>query len=505
MKRIISSKAMSQIDTSAQKDFGIPGIVLMENAGLKGWQYLVGAQSEMDCLGTLLFAAGPGNNGGDCLVMARHAFERYPDRVKVLLVSSTLHESAAIQLTILEKMEVPVFYWSEHSEKIEELVSSASLIVDGLFGTGLSGRLKENSAYLVELLNASAAYRVAVDIPSGLYDRYKPGDPVFNADMTLVFGVLRYAHFLPSARPVCGEMKVINPGFPSAVLEKRSLEPEKEGLLYCFEDFNLPLIAKSAYKGTRGHTAVFAGSKGYTGAAILASCAAAGSRAGLVTLHVDEGIYQAAASSLVSVMVRPMEEIPPEGYLNRFTSFLAGPGWGSKGREKILNLLINSGIPGVVDADGLRILKSLFEAEGSSLRSNSGDLVLTPHPGELSILLDEPRDSILQDPFSAVKKTAELFNAVVVLKMHVVYLAEPQGRLAVVDGLNPSLGSGGSGDLLSGIIAGFLAQGLHGFKAAVNGVLLHQEAGRRCFSERGWSSSKELIPYFPLLIKEAGY
>jgi len=500
MKRIISSKAMSQIDNAAQRDFGIPGIVLMENAGLKGWQYLFDSVINKDSSRIVLFAAGPGNNGGDCLVMARHAFETYPGRVKVICLSAKLHESAAIQLNILEKMQVPVFFWPESSEKIAELVSSSSFIVDGLFGTGLDGSLREKGAHLVELLNASAAYKAAVDIPSGLYDRYKPGDPAFRAEVTLVFGMLRYAHFLPAARPICGELKVINPGFPSAVLKT-----EKGGLVYSFEDFNLPVFGKNAYKGTRGHLAVFAGSKGYSGAAVLASCSAAGSRTGLVTLHVDENIYQAAVSSLVSVMVRPLEEIPSDVYLKRFTSFLAGPGWGVEGRDRILHVLINSGIPGVVDADGLRVLRSLREAEGNGICNNSGNMVLTPHPGELSVLLDESRDIILQDPFTAVQKAAEVYNAVVVLKMHVVYLSEPGGRHAVVDGMNPALGSGGSGDLLSGIIAGFLAQGLDCFEAAVNGVLLHQEAGKRCFAEKGWAPSKDLIRYFPLLIKEAGY
>lgn len=501
MRELISSERMSAIDRRAQAEYGIPQIVLMENAGLKGWQFINSWGEIKNTSGLLLFAAGPGNNGGDCLVMARHAFEIYPDRVKVILSSKMLHETAALQLEIIEKMGAEILFWTDDRVKGEEYISNAFLIVDGLFGTGLKGALREGAAELVSAINNSSARTVSADIPSGLYDQYKTGDPCIYADLTLVFGLPRYAHFLPGSRTACGGLHFINPGFPSRLLTSR----DNKCFLLSFEDFTLPEVEKSAYKNKRGHTALFAGSVGFTGAAVLSAQAALRSRTGLVTLHVDRDIYSAVAPALASVMVRPIEE-GDSGmqYLGRFSAFLAGPGWGIVKRLNLLKDLLESSLPGVIDADGIREM-ALLGKEESSYRCAGKDRVITPHPGELSVLTGISKKEILEDPFTHTMEAAREFNTVVVLKSYVVYICTPDGKTAVVDGMNPAMGTGGSGDVLSGIIAGLLSQGLGAFDSAVNGTLLHQEAGRRCFEGKGWFASEDLLEYISVISMEAGF
>ncbi len=503
MTGIISSMRMSEIDSAAQHDYGIPESVLMENAGLKGWQYIereilpeVSLQSRD---GSVLFAAGGGNNGGDALVMARHAFEKYPGKVLVVSVSEKRNSTAEIQLGIVKALGIPVLRWPDDRPDVEAAASSAAVIIDGITGTGIKGPLRESSAGFVDMINMCGGFKVAVDIPSGAGDFFKAGYPCFKADETLVFGLPRFAHYLPLSRTFCGSITVINPGFPSALIS--GAEEESSCSLYGFDDFTLPRFEKNAYKNSRGHAAVFAGSEGYTGAAVLSAAAAAGTRTGLVSLYVDDDVYPQAASFYPFLMVHPASSYDLTGLEDKFSSFLCGPGWGHKDRRDVLETVLDSRLPGVVDADGIRVLKELKELSGFT---GSGRII-TPHPGELSAFLDVPKNEIAENPFGLIKDAAEKYDLVVVLKMHVVYIASPEGLTAVIDGMNPALGTAGSGDVLAGIIAGILAQGVDPYKAAVSGVLLHQQAGMVCYEERGWFNAEDLVSSIPSVIKDAGF
>ncbi len=501
MFKVISSGEMVSIDLKAQKDFHIPGIILMENAGLKCWQYIESVLSFVISDGPLVFVAGSGNNGGDSLVMARHAASMYRERVLVVFARDNLNESTSLHAQIIYSLKIPCLYWSRDKEEIASAVKKAAMIVDGISGTGLKGQLKEESTKLVNLLNTSSAYKVAIDIPSGLGDNFMAGYPCFKADTTLAMGLPKYAHYLPHGRSACGIIKVINPGFPEELL----LNGEREGGLYTFADFSLPVMSKISYKSTRGHVGVFAGSVGYTGAAVLAASSAGRTRTGLVTLHIDGDLYEKTDAGLHSVMVRPLaEKIDPE-YLSRFSAFLAGPGWGTDSRKDYLLELLRSSLPGVIDADGIRILASLLDSGELKSIESKDNWVLTPHPGEFEQLTGIPRDKIMNDPLSYLLDFSVKYRMLVVLKSHVIYIVSPDGTAAIIDGMNPAMGTGGSGDILAGIIAGFIAQGISPYNAAVNGVLLHQKAGSVCFQEKGWFLAEDLLPYISILIKEADY
>ncbi|MCK5672341.1 MAG: NAD(P)H-hydrate dehydratase, partial [Spirochaetales bacterium] len=304
--------------------------------------------------------------------------------------------------------------------------------------------------------------------------------------------------YYPSQRVYAGKIVVVKIGFPPSLLEN----PPDAGDIYFKDNPLIPDIPTWAYKRTRGHTAVFAGASGTVGAAILSASAAGRSRSGLVTLFIDSDLYKIAASHLTSIMVRKLDTAKEDPVLKGCSSILAGPGWGTEDRSQFLKKLFESKLPGVLDADGLNLLfkmESLFEINPGYLE---GSWVFTPHPGEYERISGIDKEIFLSSPLSYLRKTAAKYGAVIVLKSHVTFIVNPEGDYTVVDGMNPSLGIGGSGDILSGIIAGLLAQGLDAYNAALFGVTLHQNIGRSCFKEKGWFLAEDLLPYISKEIKK---
>ena len=374
-------------------------------------------------------------------------------------------------------------------------MASALLGIDGVTVTGIKGALRQPLADVVKAVNRSPAFTVAVDVPSGIGDAYRKGMPAVTADATLTMGLPKLALYLPFARPSCGTIHVVRLGFPPQLIDDDSIP----GTMLTAEEAGamVPPLAPAAYKNVRGTVGVFAGSEGTTGAGVLAARAAAHSRAGLVTLFLEREVHTAAASQLSSVMVRPVDyaaapaELPSPLPIERFNARVVGPGWGrAESRRRWLEALVASG-SGVLDADGLSIL-----AEDDAIpRPFRHPWVLTPHPGEFSRLLGVARDDVLADPVAHVLAAAASFGCVVVLKSHVTYIASPSGRYWVLDGMNPALGTGGSGDVLAGTIGGLLAGGLSVEAAACGGVFAHHQAGKRAYEERGWFTADEIIPY----------
>jgi NAD(P)H-hydrate epimerase len=196
-------------------------------------------------------------------------------------------------------------------------------------------------------------------------------------------------------------------------------------------------------------------------------------------------------------MVKPFgEDDSPE--LDRFTGLLAGPGWGRAARMEILKRLLSTRCGGVLDADAL----TLFAEQGPA--PPAVPWVLTPHPGEMARLTGKSKKEILEDPLGVSRYLADKTGCVVVLKAHVVFIVAPDGRFTVVDGMNAALGTGGSGDILAGIIAGFLSSGMEPYEAAWRGTALHQEAGKIQRQEGGWFLAEELLPHISRLLGKLG-
>ncbi len=487
---LVTSAEMAEIDRRAQEEYGIPGMLLMENAGQKAlaaWSAEWGVRGEV--APRLVFVAGKGNNGGDALVMARQAAIEGLGEVAVVPVDGELKGHAAMHLDVVRRLGIRVLPWDDARADAEAAIRGAEVLFDGVAGTGVRGGLRSPLSDIVAVINESDAAVVAVDVPSGLSDDYRAGSPIVGAGLTLTMGLPKRCLYLPDARPSCGRIKRIALGFPPVLTESdelqgRLLEPEETSTF-------IPPVAAEDYKHRRGVCAVFAGTRGTTGAAVLAATAAARSTAGMVRIFADEETYPVLASQCRSVMVAERQEAVPD--LAGHTALLVGPGWGRGGsRREDLIELIETGMPGVLDADGINVLSDM-RSEGRALPSLGGVWVLTPHAGELARLSGRTGREVLADPFQVTIDTARELDAAVCLKSHVTIIASPDGRYAVVDGMNPAMGTGGAGDVLAGMIAGLLARGGAAFDAAAAGCSIHDALGKRLFAERGFFLAEDLV------------
>ncbi len=511
--RVVDSDRMAEIDRRAQADFGIPSLLLMEDAGVRLFQVLVreiwgGRLPD----GPVLVLAGRGNNGGDGLVMARSLRLEGKRDVGVLLAAGEPKPGSepAVNLQACRRLGIEVTDRAANPAGAERAIGGARWILDALFGTGLKGGLKAPFAALAEQVNAAAAggaQVVAIDVPSGLGDSFREGDPCIRAEHTLTVGLPKRCLYLPKARRLCGFIRVVAGVFPPALVDDPSIpgrmllrEPQESfpdtrpaGEQAPRPSWLPPALPPDTYKNLRGHLAVFAGSFGTTGAAWLCAHAAARSRAGLVTLYADRQAYPSMAAGFRSVMIRPWDPDSDPGSFDsgRYSALLAGPGWGLEpARGRWLESLLDSGLPGVLDADGLTLLAAMRRPVALG-----GRWVLTPHPGEFAALSGVPAAEVLADPLPYLQKLCATRQAVVVLKGHVTWVGEPGGGYWILDGMNPALGTGGSGDVLSGVIAGFLAGGLAPAEAATLGVLTHSRAAIAAWRGRGWFLAEDLLPF----------
>ncbi len=474
---LVSPEVMADIDRSAQQDFRIPGLLLMEQAGVIGFRRCTETYPQRFTAGAhMVFVAGRGNNGGDALVMAREAAVQGFRNITAVMLPGQPNESAGVQLAICRAMDIPVLSWEREQDRAAEVLERCDVIFDGITGTGLKGPLRPDPAEAVRLINRSKAFCIAVDVPSGLHEKAASVDRIVTADCTVTMGLPKIPCYLPPLRGFCGKIIRVNPGFPPVLFERVDV---KAYLLDEEVDCVLPAVSPTAYKTTRGHTAVFAGSRNYPGAARLAAGAASATRTGLVSFLGDDELTDRLTGVMDPSVVfgSSSAELP-----GRYTAVLCGPGWGrGNHRRQLLNRVIASGLPGVIDADGLHALAD----EPADL---GGRFVLTPHPGEFSRLIKTTGD-LLED----LKQAASAYQCWIVYKTHVVWIAGPDGALFAADGMNPALGTGGSGDVLAGIIAGLLAEGRTAAEAAVTGVLIHQRIGRTAYERFGWFASSRLI------------
>ncbi len=495
MLRLATAAEMAKIDSTAQNTFGIPDTILMENAGQTAWRTLSARLGRRQGR-SILFLAGKGNNGGDALVMARACAGEGFHRPRIVLSAEPAKGLSRLHLDICRNLGVEAQVWSDATIP---WLQEADCIVDGLLGTGISGPAREPVGRIAQLLQEAAATQkpamvVAVDVPSGLWDGYRRGRPVIQAHLTLTLGLPKRSLYLPDARRLAGEIVPLDIGFPRELVNDAAVP----GMLVDEDDLALliPKLRTEDYKHRRGVVALFAGAPGTLGAGILAATATARSGAGLVRLHVDPDLYPAAASACRSVMVAAVDPASPPD-VKAFDAFVAGPGWdGDTRREPLLRTCLDSGLPGVLDAGALSLLPKGY-------RSESVRHVLTPHAGELSRLLGTAREELLADPLPPMMDLAGDIRGVVMLKSHVTYIVAPDGRYAIYDGVHGAMGTGGTGDVLAGILGAVLARGVGAFEAAAGAAVLHGLTGRRVYSRRGWFLAEDLLPELSVTLADS--
>ena len=506
--KIVTSETMTHVDHRAQEEFFIPGLVLMEQAGIAVLDVLEEQMKELNPLvserqvkvdtvldkevSRITVIAGPGNNGGDALVTARAAVVRGYRNISIILIRDKTNEIMQRQKKICETLGIPLHVWGSPASLL--VLDESDFLIDGISGTGLSGDIRgpalEATQYILQL-RQKKLFIISIDLPSGMYDRGGDGTVALEADFTVTMGLPKSVLFYPHNRVKCGKIVCRNPGFPPALLE----QAEAEAHLIPLDTIQLPEMPKNNYKNTKGHVGVFAGSSGMTGAAVLASNAALRMRAGLVSLFADPDVYPAAAGRTASLLVKPIafqEIVPAKELSEKFSTLLAGPGWGT-GDRQILQLreILESGLPAVIDADGITLFSQLSKEKG--FVNHNGRCVFTPHPGEFLRLTGVSTKEHPEKIFSAVREYAVKNHCTLVYKSHITYIASAKGEFAVIDGMNPAMGTAGSGDVLAGVISGLLAQGTDEFEAARLGAAFHQKAGKTAYNDIGIFTSEDLL------------
>ncbi|WP_321337522.1 NAD(P)H-hydrate dehydratase [Breoghania sp.] len=483
MRQVLSVAQMGEADRRTIAA-GVPGIDLMEAAGC-GVADEICADHGPEC--RVLVLAGPGNNGGDGFVVARLLVERgYEVVVGLLVAPERLKGDALVAFDRLSGETAPVQVAQVHQ---------ADVIVDALFGAGLDRPLAGSIVELVEAVNArrrAGARVVAVDLPSGVSGdtgailANAAGGIAIEADVTVTFCRLKPGHLLFPGRALSGDVRVVDIGIPDRVVE------DVVGAVPPLS-LNGPDLWRAAWrvpgardhKYMRGHVVVAGGPVHATGAARLSAGAALRIGAGLVTLASPSQAVAVNAAHLTAVMIRPVDDADGFSALladERLNAVVAGPGFGVGEAMRALVLAVLSGESArravVLDADALTSFaddpKALF---GAIRASRCRDVVLTPHEGEFSRLFPEFSDTSLSRVWRA-REAARISGAAVLLKGADTVVADPDGRATICNNAQGWLASAGSGDVLSGIIAGLLAQGLDGFEAAAMGAWCHGEAGR---------------------------
>lgn len=512
--KVLTAKEMKEIDRQAIEDIGLPGPVLMENAGRQIFGVIVRKFPDFKKQ-KIVVVAGKGNNGGDGLVVARHLFNNGAQPQIFLLASKNeVKGDAALNLRIAENIGLTIqeILKEEDWRHLHRALSEATLVVDAIFGTGLEKPADGLYARAIELINRSSAFKVAVDIPSGLSsDTPQIIGPTVKADMTVTLGAPKIAHVLPPAEEYVGELLVADISLPAKLFsdEKHRVEwLSREKILSYF----LPR-KKDTHKGTYGHLLILAGSIGKTGAAIMAARAALRSGAGLVTVATPKSCWPIIARSTSELMTEPLPETPegsvgPEALsrlkelLEGKDAFLVGPGLSTHPGtiELLSSLLPEINLPCLIDADGLNILAQRPEL----LKKLPQPCVLTPHPGEFARLTKISVAEILSRRITLVQEFSQNYSLFLVLKGYRTVIGSPDGRILINPTGNPGMASGGSGDVLSGLAASFLMQIKDPLMATAAAVYVHGLSGdiaKERVGERPLVAG-DLIRYLPAAIKK---
>jgi NAD(P)H-hydrate epimerase len=442
--------------------------------------------------------AGPGNNGGDGFEVARLLVAgRLAGNVETLLLGNPQHLTSDARKTYHRLEQVGGAIREVDDAKELEPLGGATLVVDALFGTGLKRRVAPDglAARAIGLASSGQAFVVSVDLPSGLSaDDPVPWAPSVRADLTVTFGWPKPCHVERRPAAQCGRIVVADLGFvqPTEPATREAVAVRDVAAL-------LPRRAAESHKGTYGRLLVVGGSRGMAGAPALACRAAHRAGAGLVTAAVPDDIR-----AILHAVTPETTSIGGEADFARYSALAVGPGWGdSPAARETLARAVAAPVPAVFDADALNMA-----GPAASFASREALTVLTPHPGEAGRLLGITAEEVNADREAAAIRIARAANAVVVLKGFRPVVADPSGRAVPVLAGNPALATGGTGDVLTGVVGALLARGVGAFDAACAAAWLHGTAGdvlREAKGEESVTASDvvEALPEAFLLVREA--
>jgi len=510
--KVLTAEQMAYVDRTAIER-GTPGIELMRNAGHEVFSFIEKTFAERSGIVVL---AGKGNNGGDGFRTAELLVSSGYKDVHVFLVGekSSVRGDARTCMEACERAGCTVqeTVGDTFHERAAEAIDGACLIIDALFGTGLQGDITGIAADIIGMVNHSHAAVVAVDIPSGVNASTGGISRVsVRADYTVTFGCLKVGHVLMPGRRLCGEVHIADIGFPADILD--SVEAYGNTLSSGEAVLLLPVRPYDVHKGEAGRVFVLSGSVGMTGAATLVSKSAMRAGAGVVTLGCPASLNDILEVKCTEVMTLPLPEVRKKRCLSlralgmvreaakKADVVAVGPGLGvyHETTELVRRFIEHYEGRIVLDADGI----NAFKGEPGLLREARSSIIMTPHYGELSRLLGTPVEDIACDPAAAVIDASNKTGAVVLLKGSPTIIAAP-GKEVWINGTgNEGMATAGMGDVLTGVITGFAAQGLSMFDAAVLGAFVHGLAGDYAADEKGMIGmmSGDVLELIPQTVK----
>lgn len=511
----VTPTQMGEIDKFAITEIGIPGMVLMENAGICVLREI---EKDIDCIKgkTICILAGKGNNGGDAFVIARHLYNRGAKvLVFILAKKADIKGDAKTNLDILNKVGIKSIEILEerdldHSKKY---ISNCDMIVDGIFGTGIKGNIPYLISETINFINEKNIPVISVDIPSGIDgETGKILGTCFKAYKTVTFSYAKTGLFVHPAVEYTGEIVVADIGIPKNVLDKFDIKNHiiDESMV---KDI-IPKRHSDSNKGSYGKLLLLTGSKGMTGAGCLAGKAALRSGLGLLYLAVPASLTNVYDSNLIESVTLPLED--DFGYLTKgciknledymydiddIDAIALGPGLSTKGDvgDVVYSIIEKAKVPLIIDADGINVLSKNIEV----LNKCNVPVVLTPHPGEMARLLNISIKEVQENRIDIACDFSKKWNVITVLKGSKTIIALPDGKKFINTTGNSGMATGGTGDVLTGIIASFICQGVQAYKSVILGVYLHGLCGDNIAKIKGEHGviASDLIEEIPYVIK----
>ncbi|MBI3195743.1 MAG: NAD(P)H-hydrate dehydratase [Ignavibacteriae bacterium] len=524
MELAVTSDEMCAFDGYAINTLKIPSLLLMENAGKSVVQKM--NEHFGDLSGKLIYVlCGKGNNGGDGFVVARHLLI-HGSKVVVILTCkpSELKGDPLTNFNILKSLKSKSRQSRESHKSWSRLVSFSSLkklkmlqqpdfVVDALFGTGFKGKLTGKYKVLVEWANELPSRKVSIDIPSGVNsDNGVTEGVAFKAGLTVTMSFKKTGLTLNQGRNYSGQLEVVDIGVPtdlSVVGKFQTYIIEQKDV-----QAKLPVRPYNAHKHSVGKIFVLAGSVGLTGAAAMVSESAMKAGAGAVVLGTPKSVYSILAKKLTEVMTEPLDAtdegslsqtslLAIEKHLQWSDVFVLGPGLSrNKETQRLIQHLVSTSTkPMLIDADGLN---AIAENPSCLKKRKAKEVILTPHMGELSRIINLSSEEIEKNRVEIAKRVAKEFKITVVLKGAPTVTATTDGTVFINSTGNPGMATAGSGDVLAGVIAGLWGEGMNVDDAAWSGVFLHGKAGdlaKEKFGERSLLAT-DIQNYLPEAIRQ---
>lgn len=490
--KVFKANQIKSIDAYTIQHEPIKSIDLMERAATAIFSWF---RSKYHKNRRFKIFCGPGNNGGDGLALARMLINAGFNTQCFYLKTQSFSPDFSVNLERLKELTSEL-YPITHNSNFPK-ISSDDLLVDALYGTGLNRPAEGLAAQLIEHINSSGAKVIAIDIPSGLFGEANPvpnNNPVVKADYCLSLQFPKLAFFMPENEPYVKHWVYIPIGLHPKVIENTTT-PYYYTTASSLKT-NLFQHSIFAHKGTFGHALILAGSQGMMGAACLCAKATIRSGAGLVTMHIPKDGYTIAQVSVPEALAsvdRGEAHLIDFPLLDKYSAICIGPGiaQNSDTEQMLISLIKACHVPLVVDADGLNLLSKNIDVLNNAI----SPVILTPHPGEFDRLFGKSQNS--WDRLELAREMAQRFRAIIVLKGAFTRVVLPDGNVHFNSTGNPGMATGGSGDVLSGIITGLLARGLHPADAAITGVYIHGLAGDLAADEFGQISlcASDIVNY----------